>query len=105
MSEHDLDLLDKVAGRIKLILWAMGLLIAGGAAGGGWLARQEYRLAGFEKEQQKMEVRLEGYQAATSQKFESLLSSQSQILIALAEVRIELRTINERLERELKKDP
>jgi hypothetical protein len=105
MSEHDLDLLDKVAGRIKLILWAMGLLIAGGAAGGGWLVRQEYRLAGFEKEQQKMEVRLEGYQASTSQKFESLLSSQSQILIALAEVRIELRTINERLERELKKDP
>lgn len=106
MSEHEINLIEQTAKRMAWMLRGMVALIAMAFGGGVWVTEQHSRLERLsnahevlEKRQDKAEIRLESYQISTNQKFEALLSAQSQVLVSVAEMRVEMRSIVERIDR------
>jgi hypothetical protein len=106
MSEHETDLLEQTTRKLAWIARGMVALIGIGFAAGVWMATQQAEIARLgtaaeasEKRHDKVEHRLEAYQVLTSQKFETLLASQSAVLVSVAEMRAEMRALTERIDR------
>jgi len=48
MSDHDLEQIDLIASRVRLLLYAVAGLFVLGTGAGGWLTRQEMRMSELE---------------------------------------------------------
>jgi hypothetical protein len=112
MSDHEIDLLEQTARKLAWIARGMAALVVMGFGAGAGIATQQAQIATLtskhevmEARQDKAENRLESYQIATNQKFEALLASQSQVLIAVAEMRAEMRALTDRIDRSQKNGP